>query len=344
MKHINIPLFIPHLGCPNQCIFCNQKHISGNEAFDEKNVRNEILKVLSTISNEECEIAFFGGSFTGINRDLMIRLLDIAQEFVNQGKASGIRMSTRPDYISKEIIEILSKYTISCVELGIQTANNEVLKYLKRGHSVEDTKKAISLLNDACIKFVGQMMIGLPKSSPSDEIECAKLIAKSKACGARIYPTLVLKNTELADLYENKEYTPLSIDEAVDRSANVLKIFLKANIPCIRIGLCDSENLHSKNTFVAGPNSPSIGEMVKSKVYYDLIVEKLKEMKSTIKNVIIECPMGKTSQIIGTKKKNIIKLKNLFNIKNIKVIENSNLDDFNVNVKEMEEDNAFKVT
>lgn len=344
MKHINIPIFIPHLGCPNQCIFCNQRHISGTESFNEESVKHEILKVLSTINEEKCEIAFFGGSFTGIDRCLMIRLLDIAQEFVDAGKVSGIRMSTRPDYISIEIIEILCKYSVSCVELGIQTINDDVLRYLKRGHTFDDTKKAIALLNEFKIPFVGQMMVGLPKASIKDELECALFIAENNACGSRIYPTLVLANTDLAMQYYDGEYIPLTLDDAIERSANVLKIFLSHNIPCIRIGLCDSENLHSENTFVAGPNSPSIGEMVKSKVYYDLIADEIQTHNFKNKQIIIECPIGKTSQIVGQRKKNINKLKNEFNIKSIKILEKEYLEDFKVKVREKEEDNAFKIT
>ena len=132
MKHVNIPIFIPHMGCPNQCIFCNQRYISGTHQFDESVVDTIINQTLTTVGKEdECDIAFFGGSFTGIERDLMIRLLDKAQQYVDKGQVVGIRMSTRPDYISKEIIEILKKYTITCVELGIQSMNDQVLRFLK---------------------------------------------------------------------------------------------------------------------------------------------------------------------------------------------------------------------
>ena len=125
MKHINIPIFIPHLGCPNQCIFCNQRLISGSDYFDELIVENQIDEVLSTVNDDcICEIAFFGGSFTGIDRNLMISLLNTAQKYVDNGKVSGIRMSTRPDYISDEIIEVLKGYAVSAVELGIQTMND----------------------------------------------------------------------------------------------------------------------------------------------------------------------------------------------------------------------------
>ena len=336
MKHINIPIFIPHLGCPNQCIFCNQRYISGNEAFDESNVEAEIIKVLSTINSDDtCEIAFFGGSFTGIDRALMIRLLDIAQKYVNLGKVSGIRMSTRPDYISREIIDILKKYSVSVVELGIQTMNDDILAYLKRGHTVKDTENAINLLKEAKIPFIGQMMIGLPKATIEDELYCANRICELGAFGSRIYPTLVFKMTELERLAQNNEYSPLSVENAIIRSANVLKIFYKYNVPCIRIGLCDSDNLHSNETFVAGPNSPSIGEMVKSRLFYELASDVLVDLKD--KDIIIECAEGKTSQVIGNKKENIIKLKKNFGLSSIKVIENKNLMQYDIKIRKKEE-------
>ena len=190
MKHVNIPIFIPHLGCPNQCIFCNQRYISGTLQFDESTVENSINDVLSSVSDEcECEIAFFGGSFTGIDRDLMIRLLDTAQKYVDVGRVCGIRMSTRPDYISEEIVSILKRYTITYVELGIQTMNDTVLEKLKRGHKHTDTVNAARILTHNGIKFVGQMMVGLPYATPYDEIYCAEMICKLGASASRIYPT-----------------------------------------------------------------------------------------------------------------------------------------------------------
>lgn len=336
MRHINIPIFIPHLGCPNQCIFCNQRYISGNEAFKEENVENDILKVLSTVKDDDiCEIAFFGGSFTGIDRALMIKLLDIAQKYVNLGRVSGIRMSTRPDYISREIIDILKGYSVSFVELGIQTMNDNVLKYLKRGHSVDDTINAINLLNEANIKFVGQMMVGLPSSTSEDELYCARKICELGASGTRIYPTLVFKMTELEEITNKKQYTPLTIDEAIERSAKVLRIFHENNVPCIRTGLCDSDNLHSEETFVAGPNAPSIGELVKSRLYYDLVCDVLENC--SFKNIIIECAKGKISQVVGNKKENILKFREKYKLNTIKVVENENLSDFDINLKNKEE-------
>ncbi len=337
MGHINIPIFIPHLGCPNQCIFCNQRHISGQIDFRESDVEGQICEVLRTVDDKtDAEIAFFGGSFTGIDRDLMIRLLDVAQGYIDAGKVSGIRMSTRPDYISEEILDILGRYTISCVELGIQSMSESVLSYLKRGHTTNDTKNAINLLKKKGIPFVGQMMVGLPTASLSDELACAEFICKSGAVGARIYPTLVFSQTELESLTVSGEYQPLSIDEAVCRSAQVLDVFVKNNVPCIRIGLCESENLHSDKSFIAGPNHPSIGEMIKSELYMKLILDNLNG-KSISDAITIKCPRGATSQIIGNKRKNIIKLKEIFGFEEIKVECDNSLTPYNIIIKSKED-------
>jgi len=331
MRHINIPIFIPHLGCPNQCIFCNQRYISGTVDFKENDVEKNILNVLDTVDNDdECEIAFFGGSFTGIDRSLMIRLLDLAEKYVKSGRVSGIRMSTRPDYIDDEIIKILKNYSVKCVELGIQSMNDSVLKLLKRGHTVNDTLSAVALLNSAGIPFVGQMMIGLPSASCDDEIKCAEQICSLGACASRIYPTLVFNNTELKDMTLTHEYEPLSIEEAVERSRDVLEIFVNNGVECIRIGLCESDNLHSEDTFFSGPNHPSIGEMVKSALYLKLIENKL---PINIKDdLIIKCSKGATSQIVGNKRKNTEYLKSKYGFKKIKIIEDKNLNPFDIQI------------
>ena len=331
MGHVNIPIFIPHLGCPNQCIFCNQRYISGTVEFDESNVRVQIEQALATIEGKTAEIAFFGGSFTGIDRDLMVRLLNLAESYVADGKVSGIRMSTRPDYISDEILDILQNYTISCVELGIQTLNDEVLRFLKRGHTSKQTENAIRLLKSRNIPFVGQMMIGLPMSSAKDELDCAEFICKNGACGCRIYPTLVFRNTELEQITKQSIYKPLDLDEAVDRSAMVLGVFVRNNVPCLRIGLCESDNLHSSSTFVAGPNHPSIGEMVKGRLYLELIIKELRELNKP-RHIIVEHPKGTTSQIIGNKRKNLLILKNIYGVERVTLVENDTLNAYEIKI------------
>lgn len=337
MSHINIPVFIPHLGCPNQCIFCNQRYISGTVQFDENKVRNVIEDVLNTVSvSDECEIAFFGGSFTGIDRALMIRLLDMAEEFVRKGRVCGIRMSTRPDYINEEIINILLGYTVTYVELGIQSMNDNVLSYLKRGHTVKDTVNAARLLREVGIPFVGQMMIGLPTATNDDEIYCAEQICALGAVASRIYPTLVFNNTELKDIAIREEYIPLSLKEAVERSRDTLEVFINHGVECIRIGLCESDNLHSEDTFFAGPNHPSIGEMVKSALYLKRIEKSLDGYRSD--SLTVFCPKGAMSQVVGNKRKNIIYLTEKYGFKKIRVIEDEKIKSFDIKFKAKEEE------
>ncbi|MBQ8474493.1 MAG: radical SAM protein, partial [Clostridia bacterium] len=241
-RHINIPLFIQHMGCPNQCVFCDQRAITAAPSFCLEKVREEIESVLKTAGESECEIAFFGGSFTGIDRKLMIELLDIAESYVKAGKVCGIRMSTRPDYISEEICDILDNYTISQVELGIQSMDDKVLFASKRGHTAEITRKACELLKNRGYSFVGQMMVGLPEATRESEIATAIEICKMGAEGTRIYPLVVFKCTELKDMAERGEYIPLTLEEAVERSADVYEIFLSHNVKCLKIGLHENEN------------------------------------------------------------------------------------------------------
>lgn len=324
-SHVNIPVFIPHLGCPNMCVFCNQRAISGVSHFYPEMAKDQIETVLSTVDyNVDCEIAFFGGSFTGIDRNLMIDLLDLAQSYVNLGKVSGIRMSTRPDYIDREIIDILKKYTISAVELGVQSFADSVLTKCKRGHRADVTREAFAQLNEAGIDSVGQMMIGLPGATLEDEIMCATEICSCGAKAARIYPTVVFKETELCEMTRRGDYIPLTIDEAVSRSASVLEVFIKNHVDCLRIGLCDSDNLHSNESYFVGPNHPSLGELVYGEFFYRTISREIdKRLLENSGNITLHVPKGRISTVVGQKRRNIIRLKDKYKINNVKFIENS---------------------
>ncbi|MBQ4353321.1 MAG: radical SAM protein [Clostridia bacterium] len=330
--HVNIPVFIPHLGCPNMCVFCNQRAISGVCSFVPDHARDTIETALRTVDagTTDCEIAFFGGSFTGIERELMIRLLDLAEEYVRAGKVSGIRFSTRPDYIDEEIIAILRQYTISAAELGIQSFSDRVLSLSRRGHTAEQSEKAMLLLQKAGFSAVGQMMIGLPGSSLADETECARKIAALGASAARIYPTLVFRETELYERMLRGEYTPLSLEDAVERSAAVLDVFLKNGVACLRIGLCESENLHTDSTFAAGPNHPSLGELVYSELYCRRIMEAFDARGEIPKNPVIAVSSGEISKAVGHKKRNKEKIIEKYRINNIKFIENPMLTRYNI--------------
>ncbi len=334
-KHANIPVFIPHLGCPNQCVFCDQRFISGTQEFCEADVAKNVEAALETVkkSGKTAEIAFFGGSFTGIERDLMIRLLDLAQSYVDAGDVMGIRMSTRPDYITEEIVDILKNYSISQVELGLQSMSENVLLASKRGHTSADAIRACSKLKSAGISFVGQMMVGLPASTPEDEVKCAEMICDMGADGARIYPTVVFCRTELEDMAKRGEYVPLELGEAVQRSADVLEVFLRRGVPCLRIGLCKSESLHDSGKYFAGPAHAAIGEAVKSEVYRRRVAKALDGADVRGKNAEFTVSKGEVSALVGLSGSNKEFFIKEFGIKKMKFTEDSSMQPFEVKVK-----------
>ncbi len=317
MRHINIPVFIPHLGCPNQCVFCNQRSISGVKRFDPDSVREIIDEALSTVGDEDfAEIAFFGGSFTGIDRDLMLYLLEIADSYVRSGRVRSVRCSTRPDYIDDGIIDILVKHNVKVVELGLQTASDEILSITKRNHTFEDEVRACRLITEGGLTLIGQMMIGLPGSTLADEIRTAEFIISAGASGARVYPTVVFRETELCSWAENKSYTPLDIDDAVARSAEVVKLFRASGVDVIRVGLCASDNLISEDTYFAGPNHPALGELVENRIYFDRISERVRALPYNSESVIyIEVPRGELSKAVGQKKRNKFLLIDSFGVR-----------------------------
>ena len=337
-KHINIPVFIPHLGCPNDCVFCNQRSISGKIKFDPDSVIDDIEQVLSTVKdNDLVEIAFFGGSFTGIDRSLMTYLLDIAQGFVNEGKVSSIRLSTRPDYITDEILTVLGRYSVKTIELGIQSMDDSVLLASRRGHIAEQTKTACRLIKNAGFDLIGQMMIGLPQANIESEKNTAREICLMGADGARIYPTVVFYETELCKMAQNGDYVPLDIESAVFRTKEVLKIFNEYNVPCIRVGLCASENLSSDTAVYGGANHSAIGELAISEIFYEKIDEAfamLKQQGKLSDRPTVFVPIGCMSKAIGQKRKNIIKICEKYSISNVKVVEKNSIIGYNILLNE----------
>ncbi len=332
-KHANIPIFIPHLGCPNQCVFCNQRSISGKMVFDPKSVIPTIEEALETIA-EPCytEIAFFGGSFTGIDRSLMIELLDIAYSFVKSGRVSSIRCSTRPDYINEEVLSILSRYGVKVIELGLQSVSDSVLKRCKRGHTFEDEKRACQLIVEAGFNLVGQMMIGLPGSTIDDEIKTADFIISSGAGAARIYPTVVFHDTELCRDANLGKYIPLTVDDAINRASVVLHRFIEAGIDVIRIGLCASLNLSDKEQYYAGPNHPALGELIESRVYFDIIAKHL-SLDFENKKITVFVPIGALSKAIGQKRENKTRLKEMFKLGGIAFRECNDLSEYEIKIE-----------
>ena len=336
MKHINIPIFIPHLGCPNQCVFCNQRTISGVSEFDIKSVENSINTVLKTVTPDaSVEIAFFGGSFTGIDRKLMVQLLGIAKKYMDIGRVSSVRCSTRPDYINEEVLDLLIAYGVTTVELGLQSVSDNVLLITKRGHNYEAEKKAVDLIKRKGIELVGQMMIGLPGSTPENEIETADFIINCGAKAARIYPTVVFKDTELCDMAVKGIYTPLDMESAVLRSAAVFERLVNAGVTVIRIGLCASENLMSEKTYYAGPNHPAMGELVLNQYFLNMAERKIDVISPNLGSVLKIChPRGARSKIAGQKNRNKILLIDKYGLSDIVFFEDDSLSEFDITVTE----------
>lgn len=330
-RHINIPIFIPHLGCPNMCVFCNQRSISGHSEFHAESVRDEIEAALSTSDDaDEREIAFFGGSFTGIDRKLMVDLLSIAYEYVQAGKVDSIRLSTRPDYIDEEILGILSCYGVRTIELGLQSFDEGVLKASKRGHNRECAERACKAVKEAGFELIGQMMIGLPESDTESEIMTAREICRLGADGARVYPTVVFYDTELAEMSRRGEYMPLDNDSAVMRTKEVLKIFDKAGVPCIRVGLCASENLADASKVMGGADHSSIGELAMGELYFDRICEEIEARSISGGELTVFVSRGSVSKAVGQKKKNKLRICQKYGIKRVKVLEKNEIIGYNI--------------
>lgn len=331
MRHVNIPVFIPHLGCPNDCVFCNQKRISGTSCFKIENVEAIIQEALSTVDpkKHQCEIAFFGGSFTGIDREDMVYLLEIAKKYIDSGFVQSIRLSTRPDYIDGEILRILADYGVKNIELGLQSMDEEVLKLSKRGHTRQQAIDACRLIKQHNFNLYGQMMIGLPGSNLEKELETARIIG-SMCDGARIYPTVVLRETELCQMAKRGEYTPLKLEDAIMRTGECLSILEEADCPAIRIGLQSGDELYDPDVVYGGDYHPAIGELAENYVYYKKIEKALDGRQTEGKGLIIYCPVGCISKAVGQKKANKIKLIKNYNLKWVKAVEKQEILGYNV--------------
>ena len=326
------------MGCPNMCVFCDQHAISGVSCFDRSAAEKTVVEHLASVPPDVgCEIAFFGGSFTGTDRSLMIPLLDMAERYVADGRVSGIRMSTRPDYISPEIISILKRYTVAAVELGVQSMSDRVLSLSRRGHTADDSRRAFYLLGEASIPTVGQMMIGLPGSSREDETDCARAICDMGAVGSRIYPTVVFFNTELCRMTERGEYIPLSVEDAVSRSADVLTIFEERGVRCLRIGLHGVDDLRRDGKAMAGPFHPSFGELVTGECYRRAIeraADALLDGGKTPGAITVYVPRGDLSAAIGHRGANREYFFSRFGFKEIDFVEKDSLLRYNIVLEE----------
>ncbi|MBD5117231.1 MAG: radical SAM protein [Ruminococcaceae bacterium] len=295
MKQTNLSIFIPHKGCPNTCSFCNQRFISGSEkAPSPEEVRAVLAAQVGFLAQNalQAEIAFFGGSFTAVDKDYRRELLYTASEYVKEfpGQYVGIRCSTRPDCIDEAVMEELCLYGVTAVELGAQSMNDEVLKANLRGHTAEDVRKASRLIKAYGIELGLQMMTGLYKDKPSYCMETAEEFAELKADTVRIYPTVILKGTMLDELREKGMYQSFSFEETVELCADLLLFFEEKNIPVIRLGLHASEGV--ENQMTGGVYHQALGEIVKGRI----MLRRMKEQMSRL---------GGNKFIVYTDRKNI---------------------------------------
>lgn len=308
MKKINVSLFVPHAGCPNQCSFCNQKSISGQaKRITADDVRNAAFTAISTSKCEDGEIAFFGGSFTAIEKNYMLELLKEAKKFVSQGFFKGIRISTRPDAVDDYICDILKENLVTSVELGCQSMDDDVLKANKRGHTASDVEKATKTLRKYGFEIGHQMMTGLYKSSYEKDIETAKKIISLMPDTVRIYPTIVLENTELCDLYRAGQYDVYSAEKTINLCAELLEMFYENNINVIRTGLHSGGNVDEG--YVAGFYHPAFKELCESRIYLGKILKQIEEKRINKGNVSIFTAPFAVSPTIGHGRKNICFLK-----------------------------------
>lgn len=271
MKKGNISIFVPHNGCPQNCSFCNQKTITGKSAQPTENDVKQAVETALKRKGYQYEIAFFGGSFTAIDREYMLSLLKTANEYVDGVRITGIRISTRPDFIDDEVLKILKKYNVTSIELGAQSMDDEVLKANLRGHTSEDVENASRLIKEYGFELGLQMMTGLYLDTDEKAIETAKRIIALEPATVRIYPTVVLKGTMLADLYEKEIYKPQTVDDAANLCTKIIPMFEEAGVSIIRLGLHSSEDI--KKNMIAGAFHDSFGEIVKSRYMLNRILK-----------------------------------------------------------------------
>jgi histone acetyltransferase (RNA polymerase elongator complex component) len=279
-RHYTIPIFIPQLACPFQCVFCNQEKITSRGHIPVmQETRNTIEDFLASFpkGNKHIEIGFFGGNFTGIPLEDQEKYLGVARPFLEKGIVQGIRLSTRPDYIDEKRLHLLKNYGVTTIELGAQSLDDEVLIQSARGHTAEDVEKASGMIISAGFRLGLQMMVGLPGDTLEKSVFTARKIIELGACETRIYPVLVIKGTKMAEWYEEDKYKPLSMEDTILWLKTLLPLFEDAGVEVTRVGLHSSEGLLSGKELVAGPFHTSTRELAMTEVWWDRLKYLLKE-------------------------------------------------------------------
>lgn len=322
-EHYIIPIFVPHEGCPHNCVFCNQDRITGvKDKVDARKVQNIIEEYFETIENKKAviEVSFFGGTFTAIKEEKQRELLEVAKRYKDMGIVKKIRMSTRPDYINDYILSYLKDYSVDIIELGIQSLDDEVLVAAGRGHTVLDALNASKLIKEYGITLGHQLMPGLPKSDPEKDIKSAMDSLKMKPDIVRIYPSLVIKDTPMEKMYLRGDYNPYTLETAVEVSKKIYNIFNEAGVNVIRIGLQPTDTINTGKDIVDGPFHPAFRELVESSLIADKIKKEIN--KDEICTILIN--NRDLSKLYANKKVYFNKLKDAgYNLK-VQVTDNVN--------------------
>lgn len=310
MKHGNLAVFVPHIGCPNQCSFCDQRVISGKaDAPSPQSVAELCRTALLQMGEraQSCEIAFFGGSFTAIDRAYMVSLLQAACTYVGPSGFLGIRVSTRPDAIDQEVLDILQAYKVTSIELGAQSMEDEVLQKNLRGHSGGDVIRAAHQIKARGFMLGLQMMLGLYGDTAEGARDTARKLIELSPDTVRVYPTIVIKNTLLAKLLELGEYRPMMLEEAVVLCAQIMEQFETAGVRIIRVGLHASQEL--EGDMLAGPYHPAFRELCESRLLLQRI---LKDCEGKgVKEFTVMVHPKELSKAIGQRRANLVKLEEL---------------------------------
>lgn len=329
-KYYNIPIFVPEESCPFVCIYCNQKKISGTKATPTPTETIDIIEQhLKTLpkndKNNIISIGFFGGNFTGIDFSLQKQYLNIANSYLKKNQISGIRLSTRPDYIDKEKLSFLKENNVTDIELGVQSTDDEVLRLSQRGYKASQVFRASKLIKEYGFTLGLQMMIGLPGDNYEKAIQTAKDIVTAGALETRIYPLLIIKDTDIDRMYKQGKYIPLSIEETINTCSELVKIFQKANVKILRLGLHPSEDLTLERDLIAGPFLPALKQMVLSKIWLDNLTPLLRQNN---KNKTLELEIAPKEANYAAGYDGINKQKILKVFKTIKFIKNPDLETF----------------
>lgn len=329
MKHINVALFVPDEGCPHRCSFCNQKTISGKtKRLEIKDIDSAVETALESADCNKGEIAFFGGSFTAIDKTYMISLLERAKLYIDKGLFAGIRISTRPDCINEEILHILKHYGVTSIELGCQSMDDEVLRLNNRGHSAKDVVYSAEMIKSYGFELGVQMMTGLYGDNKEKAIETAKKLIALSPDTARIYPTVVLENTELERLCKLGEYKPQTVDEAADICSELLMMFHEADIRVIRVGLHSGGNV--EEGFVEGAYHPAFREICESRIYLRKVLSEIGRQGTPKGDLTVTVGPSFVSMMSGQKKSNSQKLREMGY--NLKIKQDSKLKKYEVEV------------